>query len=474
MRAFRVTAVLIVGLSVLLSSKPVAALDVNVSSTTSTQIYEVRGGQPGLFLTRRRVTQRLGLRATRLWPGEDEPGYEGPRISLNLLLRIDADFGHNRRELQPANELWFVPGYDPYGVDLMILQLVVEDLFRRTTDVRAGRLITFDPTGFSALDGAEISVRLPWNLRLWVQIGAEVVNGQRLSSGSFEVDGVLRMRRDDLFPEDYAEFEEPATRFVIAGGASLIDVDWLTVDVAYRQGIVRSEESQTSYQRVAGAASLRAGLFRGGVIAAGDLALAEIDELTVELGVRPSSWLRVDLVGSYDAPVFDTDSIFAAFWSDPALDVSLRLETRLTPGFVLGASGLVRQVGFLSATDEPFDVDGLRYGGTAYGRLHRRGLSGEIRGRMSLGYGGRRVGVTAHFAARLPRTPVSLDLRGIVLGLRDDLEPEDHLITLGYVFGARYRLSHDAALIFELEHNASHRLGQQFRFLVLLDLGVWI
>lgn len=451
------------------------ALDVQVSSTTSTQIYEITGGQPGLFLTRRRVTERLTLRADRILPREESAGYDGPRLSLAMIMRINADFGLQRREILPGNELWYVPGYDPYALDLMLAELRVRGLFSDTTDLRAGRIITLDPTGFSALDGLEVSLRLPWHLRLWVQTGAEVVAGQRLSSGTFDTDGVLLMRRDELREDQHEEFGSPPARVVVGAGASVTDLGWLAVDLAYRQGIVVGDgDSRSSYQRLAGAAAVSRGPFRGELVVSGDFALAALDEVSLELGLRPLSWLRLELAGSYTAPVFDVDSIFAAFWSDPSLDLDLSVEFRPLEALILGVSGQVSQAGFMSLSGEVFDAEGLRGGATVFGALRWRWMLAELRGRLRMGYGGERIGATARFLARLPGQPLAFDFRGTVLALRDDLPPAETDMTLGYVIGARYRLSHDAALLAEFEHNRSEILGQQFRFLVMLDLGVWL
>lgn len=465
-----------VAVALLLTALPLTAmaLDVQVSSTTSTQVYEVYGGNPGLFLTRRRVTERLTLHLARLLPREAEPGYGGPRISASFSLRIDADFGHRSAETRLTSELWFIPGYDPYAVDILVGEVRVRDLFRRTTDLRAGRIISFDPTGFFALDGVEVAVRTPWHLRLWFQTGADVVAGQRLSSGTFEVDGIARQRRDDFASDQFLEIEDTPTRVVIAAGASLMDLDWLSADISFRQGIEPSDDSSTSYQRLAGVVSFNTGRFRGGLQAGGDFALGMLDRLAIELGVRPTSWLRVSLLGQYDAPVFDVHSIFAAFWSEPSIDGELRLEFRPFQRFVVGLSGIVRQTGVQLRGGNISDVDGLRYGGSLYSRLRWRWLMAELRGRVGLGFGGQRIGAIARVLASIPRNPLSFDFRGIIFSTREDLEPEEAIISYGYVVGARYELSDDASILFELEHNASEELGQQFRFLAMLDLGVWI
>jgi hypothetical protein len=474
MRRLGATGLLGAMLVVAAAPRPAEAVDFEVSSTTALQIYEVGGGQPGLFLTRRRVTERLTLQVAGILPREDEPGYDGPRVSASLVLRLDTDFGASDREFNPASELWYVPGYDPYAVDLMIAELRVRDLFSRTTDLRAGRLISLDPTGFSAVDGVEVTVRTPWHLALWVQTGVEVVSGERLSSGGFEVDGVLRMRRDDVYAEDFLEFQDPALRVVAAGGLSLIGFDWLDADLAYRQGIVPEDGGRTSYQRLAGTASVTAGMFRGALVAGGDLALNALDEVSLELGVQPLRWLVVSLAGRYDAPVFDTDSIFVAFWSDPALDLELLARFRPINGLELGLLGNVRQAGLDDQSGDVFDADELGYGGEVYGRIRWSWLQGELRGKVGLGFGGRRIGVIGRLVATPRGQRVSFDLRGMVLGLRDDLDPDDHQISVGYVVGARYRVTRDAAILFEFEHNSSDELGQQFRFLTLLDLGVWL
>lgn len=461
-------------LVVVAAPRPARAVDVEVSSTTSLQIYEVAGGPPGLFLARRRVTERLTLQVAGILPREDEPGYDGPRVSASLVLRLDTDFGASDRELNPSSALWYVPGYDPYAVDLMIAELRVRDLFSGSTDLRAGRLISLDPTGFSALDGVEVVVRTPWHLALWARTGVEVVAGQRLSSGGFEVDGVLRLRRDGLHADQFPEFEDPALRVVAAAGLSLEGFDWIAADLAYRQGVVPGDGGRTSYLRLAGAASVTAGMFRGALVAGGDLALGALDEVALELGVQPLRWLLVGLAGRYDAPVFDTDSVFVAFWAEPALDLELLVRFRPIGGLELGVLGTVRQAGLAGEGGRVFDADELGYGGELYGRIRWSWLQGELRGRVGLGYGGRRIGVIGRLVATPRGQRFSVDLRGMVLGLRDDLDPEDRQISIGYVVGARYRVTDDAALLFELEHNATDELGQQFRFLTLLDLGVWL
>jgi hypothetical protein len=263
---------------------------------------------------------------------------------------------------------------------------------------------------------------------------------------------------------------------VISGGARLIGLSWLSAEVAYRQGVVPGAELRTSYQRLAGSAAFEVGDYlRGGVLASGDLALGLVNELSAELSVRPWRLLRITAAARYDAPVFDTDSIFVAFWSDPALEGQLRADLTLVPGIVLSGAGLVRQVGFLAPDeDEALSSGALRFGGEGRARLQRGRFLGELRARIADGYGGRRAGADLRLAARLPGDRVTLDVRGTVLGLRQDVTPFDHQVSLGYVVGARYLMTREAALLFELEHNASRLLGQQLRFLVMLDMGFWI
>ena len=456
----------------LLGAVPAHALDVLVSSTTSTQVYDVRTGRIDLFLHRRRVTERLTLRLDRVLPDEDEPGYEGPRMSFVFALRLDTDFGDSSREISPSSDLWYIPGFDPYAVDLVTAELAVRDLFRGTTDVRAGRLVTFDPTGFSALDGLELRVRILRWAEVWAAAGVEVVSGERLSSGGFEVDGVVRVRRDGLDPEEHREVEEPPTRVVVAAGASLIRLDWMTLDLAYRQGIVPGDESRTSYQRLAGDFTFTAGPVDGGAAAGGDIALGLVDEVSAEVGVRPIRWMRLSLGGRYDAPVFDTDSIFVAFWSEPAVEGELDVELRPLDRLVFGATGYVRDVSVFA--DDSGDPSSLGYGGAIYTRLRYRWLMGEVRARLGEGFGGQRVGVVWRIVASIPRAHLGLDFRGTLLGLREDIPPHGNRVSFGYVVGARYQMSPEAAVVFELEHNGSHDLGHQLRFLALLDLGFWL
>ena len=283
---------------------------------------------------------------------------------------------------------------------------------------------------------------------------------------------MIRQRRDDLDPIDHPEVEDPATRVVIAAGASLLRLDWLTLDLAYRQGIVPGDESRTSYQRLAGALSFTAGPVHGGATAGGDFALGLVDEISAEIYYRPIRWIRLGVGGRYDAPVFDTDSIFVAFWSEPAIEGDLVVELRPLTDLYFGATGYIRDVSF---TDEAGDdPDTLGYGGSIYTRLRWRWLRGEVRARLGEGYGGQRLGVTWRFVASVPRYGLDFDFRGTLLSLVEDLPPNERRVSVGYVIGARYEMSREAAILFEFEHNASHAMGQQFRFLALLDLGFWI
>lgn len=456
----------------LLVSLPARAWDVNISSTTSTQVYDVYTGTPGEFLHRRRITERLTLRLDRILPDEDDAGYDGPRMSFALTLRLDTDFGHVDAETNPSSDLWFVPGFDPYALDLMVVELSVRELFRGTTDIRAGRLVTLDPTGFAALDGIEVRVRIQRWVELWAATGVEVVSGQRLSSGNFEVDGVIRARRDDFDEEQSPEVRDPPTRVVIGAGASLIGLDWLGIDLAYRQGVIPGDEAVTSYQRLAGLVAFEAGPVHGNAIAGGDLALGLVDQIGAEVAVRPLSWLRLGLGGRYDAPVFDTDSIFAVFWAEPSIEGELLAELLLLRGLRLGLSGYVRDVSFLQPEGD--DPETLGYGGAVFGRVAWRWLRGEIKARLGHGYGGLRLGVMWRFAALIPRYGLGFDFRGTLLGLREDVAPYERRVSVGYVIGGRYQMSEEAAILLEFEHNASHDRGHQLRFLALLDLGFWL
>jgi hypothetical protein len=387
-------------------------------------------------------------------------------------LRLDTDFGHSGGETNPDNALWYVPGFDPYAVDLMVVELGVRELLRGTTDLRAGRLVTYDPTGFGALDGLELRVRILRWVEVWAFTGVEVAAGERLSSGSFEVDGVIRVRRDELDSTEFLEVEEPATRVVIGAGASLVGLDWLSVDLAFRQGIVPADETVTSFQRLAGVVDFAAGPVHGSAVAGGDLALGLVDEIGAEVSVRPLSWLRLGLGGRYDAPVFDMDSIFVAFWSEPSIEGELVAELMLWRGLRLGASGYIRDVSFLQPEGD--DPETLGYGGAVFGRFAWRWLRGELKARLGDGYGGLRLGVIWRMSALIPRYGLGFDFRGTLLGVREDIPPYERRVSLGYVIGARYQMSREAALLLEFEHNASQQLGQQLRFLALLDLRFWL
>ena len=123
--------VFVLSLLVLVWEARVWAYDQQVSSTLLAEGYSIYTPE-GEQIRRRRFVEDLYLGAWNLLTGSADPYYRGPRLSFELALRLDTDFGIGRSESSPSNTSNYVPGVRPLQMDAMVAYVDIRGLWNET------------------------------------------------------------------------------------------------------------------------------------------------------------------------------------------------------------------------------------------------------------------------------------------------------------------------------------------------------
>lgn len=160
--------------AVSLASTPARAADVELSSDSSAQFYDVRSPTGEQILTRRRFTTTLGVGLYDLMqtPMGDP---HAPELSFRARMRYDADFGASSDEQDPTKTSTFVPGYQSAlgAVDLMYAYVEGRRFAKGLLGFKVGRQYVVDSLGWWSFDGAEASVTTPFYVKAEVYGGLE-------------------------------------------------------------------------------------------------------------------------------------------------------------------------------------------------------------------------------------------------------------------------------------------------------------
>jgi hypothetical protein len=293
------------------------ASEFSVHAETIGQAYRIRG-RDGLFsIPRTRITQLLYFSATDLLSRAHDPG-SPMDLSLVVNLGVDHDFSVPSGALKPGAD-GFVPLLARTRVGMFTGYL--SGSFGTDPGVRfkLGRMVLTDPTGFVALDGGELQVRLARLLRLGCAMGLSLLPDVRLSMVDFSPEGVAWGDRKG-YPEDlHPEVIEPRPRPVI--------VTWLALDVpssgtltlSYRRTWSDPDFDDVALERVGLGLSL-SGHDRPVSLelrSAYDLVWERMAELWSRFRVRPRPHFSFGLRFLHLVPLFDASSIFNVFDMDP-------------------------------------------------------------------------------------------------------------------------------------------------------------
>lgn len=532
-------------LAALLASTPARAADFEVQADTAAQGYEVQSPWGDPAIERRRLMQTLGLAAYNL-QGKYVPGQAD--YSVVLKMRLDADFGVNAHlpDAQAGGETAFggnsgrlsgarfVPGLEPYPLDIMYGWIEGRNLAHGWLGFRVGRQYVTDVLGWWSFDGGLLRVTTPW----WVQVelygGLEQRGGLPLSTARFERQGVWRGSHgnfggpDEPNTGDYPSylFAEPAPAFGVAletNGPSFIHgrFDWrrvfntgnvVTQQFPDRAGGYKTVDGMRLSQDRLGYAIDAVKNDLGGAKAGfsydlyGQLVGSLYGGLEAYLGRRVTAGADAD----YFEPTFDGDSIWNWFTKSPMTTLTGRVSVDPTDRLGIAASGGARLwtadgdpdafgKGQCKAAGQPDDCYKKGFfvdpSGTTVLRAYSRdeanrassistdfigNLSGRYRFNTAtvgastmaqVGERGRRAGGDLSGEKKLDGGHYTLGSRLSLYDWTDPLRPGRGATSFGYVLAGGWRPAEVADLRVEWEHDMNRIVGQRFRILAMLALA---
>jgi hypothetical protein len=402
----------LVPLLLLAVAAPALGYDWELQSETVGQGYQVRrlldGGQAEM-LSRRRLTQDLGLGVYNLAP----EGWtdDGKRNQLYVVtrLRFETDFGtYPERAARTV-----IPELHRYDFTLLYGFVGGRDVFGRV-DFQLGRQISMDLMDFYSFDGLLVRVRAPGFLALEALGGAAVRSEWPLASPIFELDGTSRNNRD---PDTRPKLEDgPAA--TVGAAVETWGLRHFQSRLAFRatisatRGRLEGEpatallDERLSWQA---AASLWKGLLQPMAGVRWDFLQSRVDQAEAALRLKP--WRRHSFVVEYfrSAPTFDGDSIFNVFATEPYQDLRAGWDFDAA-GVQVYARGFAR---FFAAAD---GAGGGADAGGAAGATLKLGR-GRVRADVYFedGYAGRRTGCDLRGAVEIVRGWLALDGRTTVV-----------------------------------------------------------
>jgi opacity protein-like surface antigen len=365
-----VTAAACVALSAAWAS-PARAVDVEVSSDTAVQAYEVANPWADYALARRRITELLGMSLYHL-QGKYAPDKDD--YTMRLKFRLDSDPGINSHlpddqagaetDFSVGNGSRYVPGLSPANFDLMYAYVEGRNLAKGWLGFKVGRQYVTDVLGWWSFDGGLVRVTTPYFFELEAYGGMEQRGGLPLSTTRFEQQGIWRGSHGDFGTDpgdpanaDYPsyDFASPAPAFGFALESN--GPNWVHGRLTYRRVYSTGEaftrqfpDANGGYPTVSGLRvssdrigyALNANLAKiGGVKGGFSYDLYNQVFPYAFAGIEAYLGNRVTVGGDFDyyRPTFDADSIFNWFAIEPQMTGTGRVEARLTKQLDLSASG---------------------------------------------------------------------------------------------------------------------------------------
>jgi hypothetical protein len=467
----------------LLAASTADAATQEISSTLSAEGYSVPAAD-GAAIARRRFVEDLRLSVWEMLPGSSDPYYRGPRLSLELQLRLNADFAVTRGESDPDVADAYVPGTRPLEMDAVIAYLAATGLWGGALDARGGRQVRLDTVGYMAFDGLDATLHLPAGISISPFLGYEVRGADLLGWDDMELDGVDSGGRRGIEPERYPSRIDPEPRLAFGTEVGFAPRRWLDAAAAVR---IVGLSQEVADQRVAGRIDAGQGPVRGRVRAVwsplvdrqDDLAAAAaegsaVSEADAELAVSPVEPLTVTAEYHLYRPVFEADSIFNVFDLMPRRDVGGRVEAEIAGAVAVAGWGFAR------LADESAGLDGgaedalLAGAGGGLGatyRTARRQAALRVTGQRE--WGEERVGVEIGGGHGFLDNRIWLALRGTYWHIEDGMSSRFSGDIAGYLVSIRVRLLQGAHVGAEIENYYGGGLGPRVAALGILQLELW-
>lgn len=363
--------VAVAGACALASVRSARAADVEISSNTAAQGYEVANPWGSTRLSRRRISEMLGFSMYHL-QGDYVPGKAD--YTARVMFRLDADVGVNAHlpQAQAGAETSFavaggsryVPGLTPARLDMMYAYVEGKNLAHGYLGFRLGRQYTTDVLGLWSFDGAMVRVTTPFFVEVEAYGGLEQRGGLPLSTSRWEQQGVWRGSHGDFgdttgapLRSEYPSYQPASVAPAFGFALESVGPNWIHGRLSYRRVYNTGDTITRQYADPAGgfpaAGGLRTSSDRLGYSAyVGDPRFGGIKGgftydfynvlvpyafggLEAYLGKRVTVGADVD----YYMPTFDADSIWNWFVHDPQVTPSARIAARVTDRFSIAASG---------------------------------------------------------------------------------------------------------------------------------------
>jgi hypothetical protein len=449
-------------------SAPASAVDVEVDSDLSFQLYEVRTPGAPAFLARRRFVAGLGVRLVEPLSEPDDAGRR-VRLIVGARLRLDQGFAEDClldgsmcvRATDREARADFQPLAVDTRVDVPALTVEVTGLPLDGT-VRLGRQLRVDPVGFTRFDGLSVGVR-PLAFFEAEAYGGALVRGTSLGGTSqFEMQGPRMLPLGDL-PAERAPFVDAARDAWLVGGAVRGGLGApLTIGLDARY----AWDARGDLLRRASLSASSAPHEALRLEAQGTLDLLDLRVIAAlaaaELRLGPAT-VRASI--DHLVPRFDPGTVWAWFGAAPVQQARLGASGRLGDDLELGGALRGRRVDRQGAED-------LDAGIELYARAR---IEGFQLGASGFGWSGA-LGPVAGAAIEASRAVVrelSLEAQVSVWHFDDALDAQSYGTIVSSTLSGLWTITEQAVLVVELQHAASRTVGHRFRGMLQLRVMTW-
>ncbi len=494
-------------------------MDAEATGDAQAQFYDVRSPTGATILERRRLTGMLGVSAYDLLdtpPGDPR----APEMSLRARLRYDADYGATAATSDPTQTGSFVPGFSPSTVDLMYAYVEGRRFFKGAMGFKLGRQYVTDVLGWWSFDGGEASVTTPYYFKAEVYCGLEQRGGMPLSTPRFQGDGVWTGDRSQFGGANATlapSFQPAAAAPAFGAALESTGVTWIHGRLTYRRVYNTGDSNVTEFtpglttpatydgwrissEKVGYAMDVNwssVGSLKGGLIY--DLYRTDITQgyATLEGYLGTKVTLGADF--DYYVPSFDADSIWNFFAAEPRSDFALRADVTVNRRLSFAANGHVRaftvqteafnpaygtinpstgmpamaSVGVVGAAANyyPTNAHPMNEGGNLSAKWRTGETTLGLRSSGDFGDEGDRIGgdVTAEHVFE---TRYVVSGRAGVWQWDDKPQPDRSATSANDVASVGYRFLPQSTAALDWEHDINSLVGQRFRLMLWLKLGV--
>lgn len=440
------------GLAAAVVGREAAAADVRLTARTIGEGYMVRApGEGGNLLARRRLVQYIGVGVYRILPpkrvGELVRDEDDGQLQIVTSLRIRHDFGTYLRRAQ-GDAATTLQNIDGRQIDLLFGYLEGRNL-GGWVDLRAGRQFEMSGLDFYAFDGGWLRVRTPAHLAVEAFGGFQVDGTAVFGYPTFDLDGTQNTPSDR------------APNPMVGAAFSLADVRWMDARFAYRRTWTpaslagdlvapdgtRGLSTGVDQEFVSGtiALNLLGGKLMPTAAMRYNLGASALDNTSAALiwAMTPIHTVRAQYIRTI--PIFDLDSIFNVFATEPIEDVRVVYEVRPTPDFTIYGrfqGRVFRADRTAQLGSKPERRVSFGGGGAVGAALRKRRFAARADLYGLGGYGGSRVGGDVDTRTHLVYDRFALDVRAYAVGYRDDLVSGRHGYSLALQAGGNLRIAH--------------------------------